>query len=116
MMCGNESKAGRRGLDEAARQLSEYQMYRKMLTVASELNEENTDARNRTVDCVMLRMKMRDIERSLRQLPPGDERMLLELHYLSGLSIEHCADRLYVSRATAYRLKNRGLALWAERA
>ena len=114
-MCGSESGTGRRRLDEAAQRLSEYQIYRKMLAVSSELSEEETE-RSRTVDCVMLRMKMRDIERSLRALPPGDARMLLELHYLGGLSIERCADRLYVSRATAYRLKNRGLALWAERA
>lgn len=115
-MCENESRAGRRRLDAAARRLSEYQMYRKMLAVAAEPPDPDEIERSRAVDCVLLRMKMREIERSLRELPPGDARMLLELHYLGGLSIERCAERLYVSRATAYRLKNRGLALWAERA
>ncbi|MBR6709460.1 MAG: sigma-70 family RNA polymerase sigma factor [Clostridia bacterium] len=115
-MCEKERRVGRRRLDEAASRLSEYQMYRKMLAVANALNAEDETEHNRAVDCVMLRMKMRDIERSLRALPPCDARMLLELHYLGGMSIEHCAEQLYVSRATAYRLKNRGLALWAERA
>lgn len=36
-----------------------------------------------------------------------DERHLLTLHYISGISIENASEKMYVSRSTAFRINMR---------
>lgn len=38
---------------------------------------------------------------------PQDERRMLWLHYVEGMSIEAVSERLYVSRSTAFRISRR---------
>lgn len=89
---------------KAAQMLSAYRVYERMLLCGEAMS---------SCDRVLVRMRMREIEGLLGDLPVGNARLLLELHYLRGCSVERCAERLGISRATAYRLKRRGLALIA---
>ena len=89
---------------KAAQMLSAYRVYGRMLLCGEEMS---------SCDRVLVRMRMREIEGLLGDLPVGNARLLLELHYLRGYSVERCAERLAISRATAYRLKRRGLSLVA---
>ncbi len=36
-----------------------------------------------------------------------EKKKMLELHYLHGYTVERCADQLYLSRSTAFRVKKR---------
>lgn len=36
-----------------------------------------------------------------------EKKKMLELHYLYGYTVERCADQLYLSRSTAFRIKKR---------
>ena len=36
-----------------------------------------------------------------------EQKKMLELHYLQGYTVERCADQLYLSRSTAFRVKKR---------
>lgn len=89
-----------------AKRLEQYRTYQAMLALA--------DQPVRTSDRVLISMRIREIEREVRALPVGRERLLLELHYFEGHSIEHCAELMQVSRATAFRLRRRAFALLAE--
>ncbi len=67
----------------------------------------------------MLTLRMREVERAVQRLPIGDERLVIELHDLGGLSLEACAERLGISRSTVYRCRRRALerleASWRRR-
>ena len=102
-----------RNAKKTAEQLAAYQTYEKMLKATALREEEG--GRERTGERVMLTMRMREIERLLRELPIGNVRLLLELHYLQGMSVEGCAAQMGISRATAFRLKQRGLCMVAAR-
>jgi hypothetical protein len=39
-----------------------------------------------------------------------DKKKMLELHYLHGYTVERCADQLYLSRSTAFRVKKKAEA------
>lgn len=112
-----EYGVSQRRLDEMAAWLAVYPIYQTMLELAKAPPDEDgtREPRSRTGECVMLTMRMREIERAVRSLPMGKARMVLELHYLHNIPVERCAEQLYVSRATAYRLKRRGLAMLAVR-
>ena len=57
------------------------------------------------------RSRCRSVEALVASLPASREKILLTFHYLHGLPIEVCAERLYVSRRTAYRIHRRALSL-----
>lgn len=61
-------------------------------------------------DAAMLRLRMREVERSVGALPMGDERLVIELHDLGGASMERCAEQMGISRSTVYRLRRRAIA------
>ena len=42
------------------------------------------------------------------------ERLFLYYHYISGLSMERCSERLNLSRSSVYRAKRRALLMAAE--
>lgn len=92
---------------EIERDLRQYRVFRSL----HRMREASGDAS--AGECLLLQLRMREIERSVRGLPMCRERVLLDMHYLAGESMERCAELLGVSRATAYRLKRRGLALLA---
>ena len=100
---------------EIEKKLKSYRIYKTMLGLAQQEREAGEDdfRPNRAGERVLLTLRMREIERSLHALPMERERLLLELHYLEGHSVERCAEMLYISRATAYRLKRRGLEMLA---
>lgn len=95
-----------RNRETIARRLEQYRTYQTMLALV--------DQPIRTSDRVLISMRIREIEREVRALPVGRERLLLELHYFEGHSIERCAELMQVSRATAFRLRRRAFALLVE--
>lgn len=51
--------------------------------------------------CAMIELFIKGLECT------GDEKHLLWLHYVQGLSLEAVSERLYVSRSTAFRISKR---------
>ena len=47
------------------------------------------------------------IESLIKSIAPSDEATLLHLHYVKGLSVEKCAECMFVSRSTGFRLLKR---------
>ena len=90
-----------RNAEAILERLGQYRTYRAMLAL--------TEQPMRAGDRVLITMRMREIEREVRALPISRERLLLELHYFEGHSIEHCAELMQVSRATAFRLRRRAV-------
>ena len=56
-----------------------------------------------------LRAKLYEIRAFILSLPDCNEKLFLYYYYVHGESIMRCAEMLYVSRATAYRLKKSAL-------
>ncbi len=48
--------------------------------------------------------RLHAIESLIQLLEPSDEYTLLHLHYIKGISVEKCAECMYVSERTAYRM------------
>ena len=54
------------------------------------------------------RQRCRDIEEFIYSVnAEKEERELLILHYIVGMSIENASERIYVSRSTAFRINER---------
>ena len=51
--------------------------------------------------------RMHVIESLIQLLAPSDEYTLLYLHYIKGIGVEKCAECMYVSRRTAFRILKR---------
>ncbi len=50
------------------------------------------------------RERVEEVESLLELLRPSKEFTLLYLHYAEGIPVEKCAEYMYVSRSTAYRI------------
>lgn len=48
--------------------------------------------------------KMNFIKDLISKISPSDEATILGLHYMNGLSVDVCAECMFVSRMTAFRL------------
>ena len=57
------------------------------------------------------RAKMFEVRYFILELPNCYEKELLYFHYVHGDTVEKCAELLGVSRASAFRLKKKALAL-----
>ena len=57
------------------------------------------------------RARMFDVRHFILSLDNSDEKLLLYYHYIKGESVERCAELLGVSRRSAFRMKNRALAM-----
>lgn len=53
------------------------------------------------------------VYRSIVDMPPSKEKLLLYYHYVRGQTLESCAEQLGVSRRTVFRLKQSALELYA---
>lgn len=61
----------------------------------------------RDVKAVLQQSRDSEIEALIQLLKPSEERTILHLRYYERLGVEKCAERMYVSKSTAYRiLKN----------
>lgn len=58
--------------------------------------------------------KMHLIESLIQLLEPSDEYTLLHLHYIDGITVEKCAECMYISSRTAYRMLNKAHKLICE--
>ena len=57
------------------------------------------------------RARMFDVRHFILSLDNSDEKLLLYYHYIKGESVERCSELLGVSRRSAFRMKNRALAM-----
>ena len=55
--------------------------------------------------------RMCDVRTLISSLRDGREKLILYYHYIRGMSVEHAADMIGVSRRTGYRMHKRGLLL-----
>ena len=53
--------------------------------------------------------RMYEVRSLLSSMRNGREKVILYYHYIRGMSIEHAADMIGVSRRTGYRLHQKGL-------
>ena len=51
--------------------------------------------------------RMNVVESLIQLLEPSDEYTLLHLHYIKGIPVEKCAECMFVSRSTAFRMLKR---------
>lgn len=56
---------------------------------------------------VEYRKIMSYVETLIKSISPSDEGTLLYLHYIKGLPVEKCAECMYMSRSTGFRLLKR---------
>ena len=99
-MADNERKQKE---DAIVRRLMLYRTYRTMLSLS--------DVAASGCDRVRIERLARELEQEVRALPVGRERLILELHYFEGNSIEGCAELMGVSRSTAFRIHRRALGM-----
>ena len=65
--------------------------------------------------CPELRAQSFAVFRSVSDMPPSKEKLLLHYYYIQGYTLEVCAEYLGISRRSVFRLKNSALELYAER-
>ena len=51
--------------------------------------------------------RMHTIESLIQLLSPSDEYTFCRLHYIKGLPTEKCAESMFLSRRTAYRIRKK---------
>ena len=66
--------------------------------------------------CPELRAQSFAIYRSITDMPPSKEKLLLYYYYIQGYTLEVCAEYIGISRRSVFRLKISALELYAERA
>ncbi len=59
----------------------------------------------------LARASMFEVRHFILSLPNSDEKLLLYYHYVKGNSVPRCAELLGISERSAYRMKNRALAM-----
>ena len=84
--------------------LASYRFYRS----ACEVGKANV--------CAELRAQSFAIYRSVTDMPPSKEKLLLYYYYIQGYTLETCAEYIGISRRSVFRLKISALELYAERA
>ena len=70
----------------------------------------------RTHEDLNLRAEMFELRRSILSMPDSRERFFLYNRYIHGRTVETCAELLGISRRSAFRLREKALLLYAERA
>ena len=55
--------------------------------------------------------RMYEVRSLLASMRNGREKVILYYHYIRGMSIEHAADMMGISRRTGYRLHQKGLLI-----
>ena len=60
-----------------------------------------------------LRAQAFSVYRSVMDMPPSKEKLLLYYHYLRFETLESCAELLGISRRSVFRLKNSALELYS---
>ena len=93
-----------RNMDAIARRLKLYRTYQSMLAVCGSVPMLGCD-------CGRAERAMEALTQEVRALPLGRERLILELHYFEGNSIEGCAELMGISRSTAFRIHRRALEM-----
>lgn len=85
--------------------LKSYALYDKFISSQEYAKEYFNPNEQITVsDEVDHKNKMRVIEEFVKLLEPSNEYTLLHLRYIKNIPIEKCAECMFISRSTAFRL------------
>lgn len=103
-------------IEEIKNYLSGYKLFRDLLELEKyerEFLRSHPWASERPGELTLAKAKMFEIRHFLLDLPNCNEKILLYLHYIDCEPIERCASIMNISRSSAFRLKNKALALAA---
>lgn len=85
--------------------LKQYSVFKKFLDAQAFAKEYfNLDDTQDIDKKEIYEAKIHAIESLLQLLEPSDEYTLLYLHYINGIPVEKCAECMYMSRRTAFRM------------
>ncbi len=98
-------------LKKAEEMLLEYRLLEKQMN--ANRYEREFFGRKVTGEDVLLQARAYEIRTRVMALPPCPEKLFLSLHFLRGHAVEKCAELMDISRSTAFRLKKKGIALFA---
>ena len=87
---------------------------RKMFLAADERGTEIREL-EADFDLSLAQARMFEIRHFVLSMPNTEEKLFLYYRYIRGQTVEICAELLGVSRSTAYRIKDRALAIAAKR-
>ena len=107
-------------LDAAQNYLLSYRLCERMMNLrgyerkrATRMDEpENAEALLQASECYW-ELQIREIKALINALHNGREKMVLYYHFLRGESVESAARLIGISRRTAYRMLQKGLAMVA---
>jgi len=74
---------------------------------------ERKETKNVNCASAAFRAQAFSIYRSVMDMPPSKEKLLLYYHYIRCETLETCAELLGISRRSVFRLKNSALELYA---
>ena len=111
-------------LETARSYLESYLIFSKMLDLRKceedAASDEDAEKKRAALayEIVCIKTRMREIEDFIDGLQIDGKwfecKIILRYHYILGYTVEECAEKMYVSRSTAYRLKKKALRIASE--
>ena len=62
-------------------------------------------------DEAFIKAKMYEVRRFIMSIEEGNAKLMLFHHYVKGISVEHCAEMMNISRTSGFRLRKKALLL-----
>ena len=91
--------------NEVTELLKQYSVCKKFLDSQAYAKEYfNPDYSQKIDDKEIYEARVHTIESLIRLLEPSNEYTLLRLHYIKGIGVEKCAECMFISTRTAYRM------------
>ena len=91
--------------NEVKELLKQYSMCKKFIDAQASVNKYfNLDCTQKIDEKELYEARIQSIESLMELLKPSDEYTLLYLHYVKGIAVEKCAEYMYVSRSTVFRI------------
>ncbi len=91
--------------NEVKELLKQYSMYKKFIDAQASVNKYfNLDCTQKIDEKELYEARIQSIESLMELLKPSNEYTLLYLHYVKGIAVEICAEYMYMSRSSVFRL------------
>lgn len=95
-------------MNKIKEKLLKYKYIKQRLTILESAGGGSTDIK----EC---REKLREIEELVKLLPENEEKTVIELRYLQGMSWSEITEKMSISRMTANRKEKKALNYLKER-
>lgn len=95
-------------MNKIKEKLLKYKYIKQRLTILESAGGSSTDIK----EC---REKLREIEELVKLLPENEEKTVIELRYLQGVSWSEITEKMSISRMTANRKEKKALNYLKER-